>query len=187
MSPDGSASRNAFGQPMRRKEDVRLLLGQGRFTADLLRPGMAHAVMIRSPHAHAAVMAIDAAAAAAMPGVLAVLTGAEYAADGLGGITRIMVRDRDVLEPRALEGTDGGDGPFFSPDGEWIGYFADGKLFKVPASGGGPPAQVAEGAIPIPPISPAARSDRMSPNIFSVTITSNVCGRWTRYSAIAST
>ena len=69
--------------------------------------------------------------------------------DGLGGITRIMVRDRDVLEPRALEGTDGGDGPFFSPDGEWIGYFADGKLFKVPASGGGPPAQVAEGAIPI--------------------------------------
>ncbi|HMV33159.1 MAG TPA: protein kinase, partial [Gemmatimonadales bacterium] len=69
--------------------------------------------------------------------------------DGLGGITRIMVRDRDVLEPRALEGTDGGDGPFFSPDGQWIGYFADGKLFKVPANGGGPPAQLAEGAIPI--------------------------------------
>ncbi|MBK7784779.1 MAG: protein kinase [Gemmatimonadetes bacterium] len=69
--------------------------------------------------------------------------------DGLGGITHIMVRDRDVLEPRALEGTDGGDGPFFSPDGQWIAYFADGKLFKVPASGGGPPAQLAEGAIPI--------------------------------------
>jgi CO/xanthine dehydrogenase Mo-binding subunit len=79
MSPDGTAARNAFGQPMRRKEDVRLLLGQGRFTADLLRPGMAHAAMIRSPHAHAVVTGIDAAAARAMPGVLAVLTGADSA------------------------------------------------------------------------------------------------------------
>jgi carbon-monoxide dehydrogenase large subunit len=78
--------RNAFGQPIRRKEDARLLLGQGRFTADLLHPGMARAVMLRSPHAHAEIRAIDTAAAAAMPGVLAILTGADYAADGLGSI-----------------------------------------------------------------------------------------------------
>jgi aerobic carbon-monoxide dehydrogenase large subunit len=77
---------NAFGQPMRRREDQRLLTGHGSFTADLVRPGMAHAVMIRSPHAHADILAIDTEAAAAMPGVLAVLTGADYAADGLGGI-----------------------------------------------------------------------------------------------------
>jgi len=63
MSPDGTAGRNAFGQPIRRKEDLRLLLGQGRFTADLLRPGMAHAAMIRSPHAHAEIKAIDISAA----------------------------------------------------------------------------------------------------------------------------
>ncbi len=82
-----TTAKNAFGQPMRRKEDARLLLGQGRFTADLLQPGMARAVMIRSPHAHAALRAIDITAAAAMPGVLAILTGADTQADGIGGIT----------------------------------------------------------------------------------------------------
>jgi carbon-monoxide dehydrogenase large subunit len=78
--------RNAFGQSLPRKEDHRLLTGGGRFTADLLRPGMAHAVVLRSPHAHARIVAIDSAAARAVPGVLAVLTGQDYAADGLGGI-----------------------------------------------------------------------------------------------------
>jgi len=77
---------NAFGQSLRRKEDQALLLGQGQFTADLTRPGMAVAVMIRSSHAHAVLVAIDAEAARAVPGVLAVLTGADYAAAGLGGI-----------------------------------------------------------------------------------------------------
>ena len=87
MSPDGTTTRHAFGQPIRRKEDLRLLLGQGRFTADLVAPGAAHALMIRSPHAHADIVAVDTTAAAAMPGVLAVLTGADYAAAGLGGVT----------------------------------------------------------------------------------------------------
>ncbi len=66
--------------------------------------------------------------------------------DGLGGITRLMVRDRGEVQPRLLEGTEGGDGPFFSPDGEWIAYIADGKVYKIAAAGGGPPVQVAEGA-----------------------------------------
>ena len=87
MSSNSTVPRNAFGQPLRRKEDFRLLVGAGRFTADLIRPGMAHAAMIRSPHAHAVIGAIDTAAARAMPGVLAVLTGADYGADGLGGIS----------------------------------------------------------------------------------------------------
>jgi carbon-monoxide dehydrogenase large subunit len=77
---------NAFGQPLRRKEDTTLLTGRGRFTQDLIAPAMARAVMIRSPHAHARILAIDTAAASAMPGVLAVLTGADYAAAGLGPI-----------------------------------------------------------------------------------------------------
>ncbi len=77
---------NAFGQSLTRKEDARLLTGHGRFTADLLRPDMAWAGMLRSPHAHARIRAIDTSAAAAIPGVIAVLTGQDYAADGLGGI-----------------------------------------------------------------------------------------------------
>ena len=68
--------------PMR-FEDERLLTGRGRFIADLQLPGAAHAVVVRSPHAHARLQSIQAPS---MPGVLAVLTAAEIAADGLGGI-----------------------------------------------------------------------------------------------------
>ncbi len=77
---------NAFGQPLRRKEDTRLLTGRGQYAADLLPAGCAHAVMLRSPHAHAEIAAIDTAAARRMPGILAILTAAELEADGLGGI-----------------------------------------------------------------------------------------------------
>lgn len=74
------------GMTAGRHEDERLLTGRGRFIADLRLPGSAHAFVIRSPHAHATLHAIDVAAARTMPGVLAVLTAAEVAADGLGGI-----------------------------------------------------------------------------------------------------
>ena len=77
---------NAFGQPVRRREDVRLLTGHGRYTADLIQPGTARAVMLRSPHAHAEIRAIDTEAAIRAPGVLAVFTGADWAASGHGGI-----------------------------------------------------------------------------------------------------
>ncbi|HSB54739.1 MAG TPA: protein kinase [Gemmatimonadales bacterium] len=68
---------------------------------------------------------------------------------GLGGITHLMVRDRWDLQPRPIGGTDGADGPFFSPDGQWIGYIADGKVYKVAAAGGAQPVQLADGANPI--------------------------------------
>ena len=74
----------AIGQPVSRLEDPRLLKGLGRYVDDLDLPGQAHAFILRSPHAHARIRAIDADAAAAMPGVLGVLTGADCAADGLG-------------------------------------------------------------------------------------------------------
>ena len=73
-----------IGQPARRKEDARLLTGGGRYTDDIDRPGQAHAAILRSPHAHARILSIDTAAARAAPGVIAVLTGADAEADGLG-------------------------------------------------------------------------------------------------------
>jgi len=73
-----------LGQPLRRLEDPRLLLGQGRFTADRAVPGAAQAVFLRSPHAHARIAAIDTAASRAMPGVAAVFTAADTVAAGLG-------------------------------------------------------------------------------------------------------
>ncbi|HEY3909597.1 MAG TPA: xanthine dehydrogenase family protein molybdopterin-binding subunit [Stellaceae bacterium] len=77
---------NGIGQPVRRKEDFRLLTGRGCYTDDMAPAGLVHAVFVRSPHAHARIVSIDTAAACAAPGVLAVLTGADYAAAGLGPI-----------------------------------------------------------------------------------------------------
>ncbi|MBY0333064.1 MAG: xanthine dehydrogenase family protein molybdopterin-binding subunit [Acetobacteraceae bacterium] len=71
------------GQPVRRFEDVRLLTGRGRFQDDRLVPGAAHAVFVRSPHAHARIRGIDTTPAKAAPGVIAVYTGADYAGDGI--------------------------------------------------------------------------------------------------------
>ena len=74
------------GQPVRRKEDVRLLTGGGRFLDDISMTDEAHAFILRSPHAHANIRAIDTSAAQDAPGVVAVLTGADVEADGVGGI-----------------------------------------------------------------------------------------------------
>jgi len=77
---------NGIGQPVRRTEDFRLLTGRGRFGDDLVLPHLAHGFFVRSPHAHARIVTVDKMAALAAPGVLAVLTGADYAAAGLGPI-----------------------------------------------------------------------------------------------------
>ena len=74
----------SIGQSVRRREDPRLLRGQGRYLDDLDLDRQLWAVIVRSPHAHADILAIDTAAAQAAPGVHAVLTGAEYRADGMG-------------------------------------------------------------------------------------------------------
>ena len=71
---------------MRRREDFRLLTGRGCYSDDYNLPGQAYAVMVRSPHAHARIRAIETKAAKAAPGVLAVLTGRDLVDDGLGAI-----------------------------------------------------------------------------------------------------
>src|SRR6187401_2882214 len=81
----------SIGQPLRRKEDARLLTGKGRFSDDFALEGQAYAAMVRSPHPHARIVRIDTAAAKAMPGVLAVLTGADGKADGLKPIPHTAV------------------------------------------------------------------------------------------------
>ena len=75
-----------IGASVRRKEDFRFITGRGQYTDDINRPGQSYIRFVRSPHAHARIKAIDTAAAAGMPGVLAVLTGAELAADKIGSL-----------------------------------------------------------------------------------------------------
>ncbi|HVC56164.1 MAG TPA: xanthine dehydrogenase family protein molybdopterin-binding subunit [Stellaceae bacterium] len=76
----------AIGTPVRRREDYRFLTGQGTYTDDINRPGQVYAYILRSPHANARINAIDTSAAAAAAGVVAVFTGKDIAADGVGGL-----------------------------------------------------------------------------------------------------
>lgn len=69
-----------------RKEDQRFITGKGRYTDDINQHGQAYAYFVRSPHAHARIRGIDKASAETLPGVLAVLTGEDCAADGLGNL-----------------------------------------------------------------------------------------------------
>src|ERR1700716_2233596 len=88
-----------IGQPVRRVEDRRFLTGRGHYLDDIVRPRQAHAVMLRSPHAHARIRAIDTNAAAG-PGVLALLTGADLTKDGIGTIpcmSGVANRDKSAM------------------------------------------------------------------------------------------
>src|SRR5205807_4530455 len=76
----------ALGQAVPRFEDRRLLRGGGRYVDDMVLPRMAFGYVLRSPHAHARIRSIHTTAAKATPGVLAVLTGADWQASGWGDL-----------------------------------------------------------------------------------------------------
>ena len=108
----GSPAPGPIGQPLRRKEDDRLLRGNGRFSDDFSRPDHVHAAIVRSPHPHARIVAIAVERARAMPGVLGIFTGADVAQDGLGVIPHNPVpANRHDLKLRAP----GGGTIFFGP------------------------------------------------------------------------
>jgi carbon-monoxide dehydrogenase large subunit len=92
----GLDERFAVGQPVPRAEDPVLLRGEGRYADDFNLPGQAHAVMVRSPHAHGLIRRIEAAAARHRPGVLAVYTAADLAEGGIGPLPpRQVMNNRD--------------------------------------------------------------------------------------------
>src|SRR3954451_17558810 len=70
------------GKALKRREDPRLITGAGNFLDDVKLPGMLHVAIVRSPHAHAKINNIDMSAAAGMPGVVGVFTGADFAEIG---------------------------------------------------------------------------------------------------------
>ncbi|MEK9966090.1 MAG: xanthine dehydrogenase family protein molybdopterin-binding subunit [Rhodospirillaceae bacterium] len=75
-----------IGASIKRVEDQRFLTGNGNYTDDINRPGQSHAWILRSPHAHATINGIDTSKAEKADGVIAILTGADMAADGVGGL-----------------------------------------------------------------------------------------------------
>ena len=76
----------ALGASVKRTEDIRFITGKGRYVDDINRPGQAYAYFLRSPHAHATIDKIDASAALKSPGVVAIFTGDDIAADKVGGL-----------------------------------------------------------------------------------------------------
>jgi len=79
-----------LSQSVRRVEDPRLLLGHGRYTDDIALAGQAHGHVLRSPHAHAKILSVDVSAARAMPGVLAIIIGADLVALGVGEVPCVI-------------------------------------------------------------------------------------------------
>jgi carbon-monoxide dehydrogenase large subunit len=97
-----TAKPSVIGDTPRRREDARFVIGQGAYLDDLRFDGLAHGVFLRSPHAHAMIAAIDTVAARAAPGVLAVLTAADVATDGLRPIRPVAEANVQTGEPFAF-------------------------------------------------------------------------------------
>jgi carbon-monoxide dehydrogenase large subunit len=91
-----------IGASVVRKEDRRFITGKGKYTDDISLKDMSYAVFVRSPHAHARILKVDTAAAKAAPGVIDVLTGADFASDKIGGlICGWMIHSQDGTPMKA--------------------------------------------------------------------------------------
>ncbi len=123
MQPARSAR---IGEPVRRKEDLRLITGKGRFSDDVNVPQQVYAVMVRSPHAHARIVDIDIRKALAAPGVLAVMTGADLRADGLRPLPH-KPQSEHPAEPRLVnrDGFKAFDGPHYPLALERVRYVGE--------------------------------------------------------------
>jgi carbon-monoxide dehydrogenase large subunit len=90
------------GESVKRREDQRLVTGRGRFIDDKPADGALWLMLLRSPHAHAKILAIDTEAAKAMPGVAAIITGADLVADDVGTLPTLPIFKRPDGSPMAL-------------------------------------------------------------------------------------
>lgn len=116
-----------LSQSIRRVEDPRLLKGDGRYTADIELPGQTQAYVLRSPHAHAKILSLDTAVAKAMPGVLAVITGADLVAMGVGEVPC-------VIPLKNADGSPRGDTPRLPLATDTVRHVGDPVVFVVAES-----------------------------------------------------
>ena len=167
-------ARSGIGDRPKRREDQRFVTGQGRYLDDLVFDGVTHAVVLRSPHAHAEIREIDTAAAKTMPGVLAVLTAADARADRL-----------KPLLPYVDANTVTGDPFAFMPQP----LLAEGKVRYV----GEPVAlivaesrnaaldaseRIAVDYVPLPAVTAAAAARMPGAPLLSSNVPDNLCFEW---------
>ena len=89
--------RHALGHAMKRKEDPRFLQGKGNYVEDVMLPRMLHMVLVRSTYPHAEIKAIDSSDAMKVPGVVAVVTGKDLEAAGLGWLPTFHGYDKQMV------------------------------------------------------------------------------------------
>ena len=124
-----------IGQPIRRKEDQRLLTGTGQFTDDFTLPDQSFAAMVRSPYPHALINAIDTAKALAMPGVLTVITGSDIQKAGIEPIPHNPVPSTKYdLKLRAPDGTEPAIDPHYLLPEDRVRYVGEAVAMVVAES-----------------------------------------------------
>jgi aerobic carbon-monoxide dehydrogenase large subunit len=165
-----------IGAPLRRVEDRRFLLGRGRFVADIALPDMLHCALVRSPHAHARIRRIDASAAAAMPGLAAVLTGADMAADGMAPM-------RPMWAVRSRDGSPMAEPPRFALARDTVRHVGE-PVVAVIADTFVQAADAAERVVvdyePLPAVTDAREAQASGAPQLHAAATGNVCFRWAR-------
>lgn len=173
--------REGIGARVLRTEDRRFLTGRGEFVADLALPGALHCAIVRSPHAHARIRALDARAAVEAPGVAAVLTGADMAADGVGPM-------RTLWPIRSHDGTPMAEPPRWALARDTVRHvgepvavvLADGRAAALDAA-----ERVEVDYEPLPALASAADAAADGAPHLHAAAPGNVCFRWQRGDAAA--
>ena len=170
-----------IGAPVRRVEDPKFLRGLGCFVADIALPGELHGVLVRSPHAHARIRRIDGAAARRAPGVAAVLTGADMAADKIGPMAPLW----------AIKSADGrpmAEPPRWAMARGTVRHVGEPVAFVVAAT----PAQARDAAElvqvdyePLPAVTDATAAMRADAPLLHDAAPGNICFRFARGDAAA--
>ena len=182
MSFLNSRTRSApqgFGKPVRRREDLRLLTGKGCYSDDFNLPGQAYACMVRSPHAHARLRHIDGAGAMKVPGVIAVLTGGDAAADGLRAIPHHPVPTNPHEVP--LKSRDGADffiaphAPLPTDRARFVGEAVALVIAETPAAAKDGVARVSVDYEPLPAVTATVDAVAADAPLVWKETTSNVC------------
>ncbi|MGA7488364.1 MAG: xanthine dehydrogenase family protein molybdopterin-binding subunit, partial [Xanthobacteraceae bacterium] len=165
-----------IGAPLRRVEDHRLLTGRGRFVADIALPGALVCVILRSPHAHARIRAIDASAAQAGPGVVAVFTGADMAADGMAPM-------RPLWAIRSRDGSPMAEPPRFALARETVRHVGEpvaAVIAETPAQAADTAERIEIDYQPLPAVTDARAAQAPGAPQLHTSAPGNVCFRWAR-------
>jgi carbon-monoxide dehydrogenase large subunit len=163
-----------IGDAPKRREDARFVVGQGAYLDDLVFPALTHAVVLRSPHAHARIDRIDVATARAMPGVLAVLTADDAAADGLQAMrptveANVQTGEKFAFAPQPLLARD-------------KARYAGEPVALVVAETRGQAMDAAERIVvdyaPLPAVTTAADASAPGAPVVSSEVPGNICIDW---------